>query len=46
MRHGPHDAETGGVTVERYMVAYDIGRAVNPMILLWLKAMSRNIRHF
>jgi CO/xanthine dehydrogenase Mo-binding subunit len=27
------DAETGGVTVERYLVAYDIGRAVNPMLI-------------
>jgi CO/xanthine dehydrogenase Mo-binding subunit len=27
------DAETGGVTVERYWVAYDIGRAVNPMLI-------------
>src|SRR5262249_15002227 len=27
------DAETGGVTVERYLVAYDVGRAVNPMLL-------------
>ena len=27
------DAETGGVTVERYLVAYDIGRAVNPMLV-------------
>ncbi|MBX3551929.1 MAG: xanthine dehydrogenase family protein molybdopterin-binding subunit [Pseudolabrys sp.] len=27
------DRETGGVTVERYLVAYDIGRAVNPMLV-------------
>jgi len=27
------DAETGGVAVERYLVAYDIGRAVNPMLV-------------
>ena len=27
------DAETGGVTVERYLVAFDIGRAVNPMLV-------------
>ena len=27
------DAETGGVSVERYLVAYDVGRAVNPMLL-------------
>jgi len=27
------DAETGGVTVERYLVAYDIGRAVNPRLV-------------
>jgi carbon-monoxide dehydrogenase large subunit len=27
------DAETGRVTVERLMVAYDVGRAVNPMML-------------
>ena len=27
------DAETGGVTLERYLVAYDIGRAVNPMLI-------------
>ena len=26
------DEGTGGVTVERYVVAYDIGRAVNPML--------------
>jgi carbon-monoxide dehydrogenase large subunit/6-hydroxypseudooxynicotine dehydrogenase subunit gamma len=24
---------TGGVTVERYVVAYDIGRAINPMLV-------------
>ena len=27
------DAETGGVTIERYLVAYDVGRAVNPMLI-------------
>jgi CO/xanthine dehydrogenase Mo-binding subunit len=27
------DAESGGVTVERYFVGYDIGRAVNPMLI-------------
>ena len=27
------DCDTGGVTVERYLVAYDIGRAVNPMLV-------------
>ena len=27
------DAGTGGVTVERYVVAYDVGRAVNPMLV-------------
>ena len=27
------DAETGGVTVERYAIAYDVGRAVNPMLV-------------
>ncbi len=27
------DAETGGVTVERYLVAFDVGRAVNPMLV-------------
>jgi CO/xanthine dehydrogenase Mo-binding subunit len=27
------DRETGGVAVERYFVAYDIGRAVNPMLV-------------
>jgi carbon-monoxide dehydrogenase large subunit/6-hydroxypseudooxynicotine dehydrogenase subunit gamma len=27
------DAETGGVTVERFLVAYDIGKAVNPMLV-------------
>jgi len=27
------DAGTGGVTVERLLVAYDVGRAVNPMML-------------
>jgi CO/xanthine dehydrogenase Mo-binding subunit len=27
------DTETGGVTLERFAVAYDIGRAVNPMLV-------------
>jgi carbon-monoxide dehydrogenase large subunit/6-hydroxypseudooxynicotine dehydrogenase subunit gamma len=27
------DRETGGVTVERFLVAYDVGRAVNPMLV-------------
>src|SRR5262249_33639048 len=27
------DRETGGVTIERYLLAYDIGRAVNPMLI-------------
>jgi len=27
------DAATGGVTIERYLVGYDIGRAVNPMLI-------------
>ena len=27
------DADTGGVTVERYIVAYDIGRAINPLLV-------------
>jgi aerobic carbon-monoxide dehydrogenase large subunit len=27
------DAETGRVTVERFAIAYDVGRAVNPMML-------------
>jgi carbon-monoxide dehydrogenase large subunit/6-hydroxypseudooxynicotine dehydrogenase subunit gamma len=27
------DQETGGIKVERYMVAYDVGRAVNPMLI-------------
>jgi len=27
------DRGTGGVTIERYLVAYDIGRAVNPMLV-------------
>ena len=26
------DADTGGVTIERYVVAYDVGRAINPML--------------
>jgi carbon-monoxide dehydrogenase large subunit/6-hydroxypseudooxynicotine dehydrogenase subunit gamma len=27
------DRDTGGVTIERFLVAYDIGRAVNPMLV-------------
>ncbi len=27
------DGDTGGVVVERFLVAYDIGRAVNPMLV-------------
>ena len=27
------DADTGGVTVERYAIAYDVGRAVNPRLV-------------
>jgi aerobic carbon-monoxide dehydrogenase large subunit len=27
------DGDTGKVTVERYLVAYDIGRAINPMLV-------------
>ena len=27
------DAETGAVAIERYAIAYDIGRAVNPMLV-------------
>jgi CO/xanthine dehydrogenase Mo-binding subunit len=27
------DADTGGVVIERYLVAFDIGRAVNPMLV-------------
>jgi CO/xanthine dehydrogenase Mo-binding subunit len=27
------DRDTGGVTVERYCIAYDVGRAVNPMMI-------------
>jgi carbon-monoxide dehydrogenase large subunit/6-hydroxypseudooxynicotine dehydrogenase subunit gamma len=27
------DRETGGVQVERYVIAYDIGRAINPMLV-------------
>ena len=27
------DRETCGVTVERYLVAYDVGRAINPMLV-------------
>jgi carbon-monoxide dehydrogenase large subunit/6-hydroxypseudooxynicotine dehydrogenase subunit gamma len=27
------DRETGGVVIERYLVAYDVGRALNPMLI-------------
>jgi len=27
------DADTGAVAIERYLVAYDVGRAVNPMLI-------------
>ncbi|MFT7476460.1 MAG: carbon-monoxide dehydrogenase large subunit, partial [Verrucomicrobiales bacterium] len=27
------DPETGGTTIERYVVAYDVGRAINPMLI-------------
>ena len=27
------DRDTGGVTVERYVIGYDIGRAINPMLV-------------
>jgi aerobic carbon-monoxide dehydrogenase large subunit len=27
------DRDTGGVAIERYLTAYDIGRAVNPMLI-------------
>ena len=27
------DPDTGGVKVERYVIAYDIGRAINPMLV-------------
>ena len=27
------DRDTAGVTIERYFIAYDIGRAVNPMLV-------------
>ena len=27
------DRETGGVAIERYLTAYDIGRAINPMLI-------------
>ncbi|HEY1310199.1 MAG TPA: xanthine dehydrogenase family protein molybdopterin-binding subunit [Pseudolabrys sp.] len=27
------DADTGGVTVERYVIAYDVGKAVNPRLV-------------
>jgi len=27
------DADTGGVAVERYVIGYDIGRAINPMLV-------------
>jgi CO/xanthine dehydrogenase Mo-binding subunit len=27
------DADTGQVTVERFLIAYDVGRAINPMLV-------------
>ncbi len=27
------DRATGGITVERYVIAYDVGRAINPMLV-------------
>jgi carbon-monoxide dehydrogenase large subunit len=27
------DRDTGGVTVERYVIGYDVGRAINPMLV-------------
>jgi CO/xanthine dehydrogenase Mo-binding subunit len=27
------DRETGGITIERYLLALDVGRAVNPMLV-------------
>jgi carbon-monoxide dehydrogenase large subunit/6-hydroxypseudooxynicotine dehydrogenase subunit gamma len=27
------DPETGGVSIERYVIAYDIGKAINPMLV-------------
>ena len=27
------DADTGGVTIERYVIAYDVGKAVNPKLV-------------
>jgi carbon-monoxide dehydrogenase large subunit/6-hydroxypseudooxynicotine dehydrogenase subunit gamma len=27
------DRETGGVAIERFLIAYDVGRAVNPMLV-------------
>ena len=27
------DTETGGVTIERYVIAYDVGKAVNPTLV-------------
>ena len=27
------DGETGGVTIERYVIGYDIGRAINPVLV-------------
>jgi len=27
------DSDTGGVAIERYVIAYDIGKAVNPMLV-------------
>lgn len=28
------DPETGGIQIERYMIAYDVGRAINPRLVL------------
>ncbi|MBV9557420.1 MAG: molybdopterin-dependent oxidoreductase, partial [Pseudolabrys sp.] len=33
LAHVRVDTETGGVTVDGYSVAYDVGRAVNPMLI-------------
>ena len=27
------DPDTGGVAIERYLIAYDVGRAINPMLV-------------
>jgi carbon-monoxide dehydrogenase large subunit/6-hydroxypseudooxynicotine dehydrogenase subunit gamma len=27
------DEETGGIEIEKYLVAYDVGRAINPMLV-------------